>query len=169
MSTNELNTDTILSRIQALAGDVVLSHDAPYEMTTLVVHTDNYHDVLRILKEDQQLGFTFFTTLCGLHHPETDMPFGVMVQLHNMQANVRVRVKAFTSDPDPVFPTLTDLWPAANWLERETYDFFGYRFNGHPDLRRILNMDSLEGWPLRKEYPLEDPFRMDKDDKMFGR
>lgn len=169
MSTTELNTDTIVARIQSLAGDVVLLHDAPYGMTTLVVHPDSYHEVLRILKEDQQLGFTFLTTLCGLHQPDTDMPFGLMVQLHNMQANVRVRVKTFSSDPDPVFPTLTDLWPAANWLERETYDFYGYRFNGHPDLRRILNMDSLEGWPLRKEYPLEDPFRMDKDDKMFGR
>ncbi|MFM9008885.1 MAG: NADH-quinone oxidoreductase subunit C [Bacteroidota bacterium] len=169
MSTIELNTDTILARIQTQAGDVVLSHDAPFGMTTLVVHPDNYHAVLRILKEDEQLGFTFLTTLCGLHHPETGTPFGIMVQLHNMPANVRVRVKTFTSEPEPSFPTLTDLWPAANWLERETYDFYGYRFIGHPDLRRILNMDSLEGWPLRKEYPLEDPFRLDKDDKMFGR
>ncbi len=169
MSTTELTPEFILARIQSLAGDVVLSYDMPYGMATIVVHPDSYHSLLRILKEDQQLGFTFLTTLCGLHQPDTDTPFGVMVQLHNMPANVRVRVKTFSSDSEPVFPTITDLWPAANWLERETYDFYGYRFNGHPDLRRILNMDSLEGWPLRKEYPLEDPFRLDKDDKMFGR
>ena len=90
-------------------------------------------------------------------------------QLHSFQNNFRIRLKCFTNDESPTFPSLTDLFPTTNWMERETYDFYGYHFTGHPDLRRILNMDSLEGWPLRKEYPLEDPLREDKDDKMFGR
>jgi NADH-quinone oxidoreductase subunit C len=92
-----------------------------------------------------------------------------MLQLHNLPENVQVRIKCFTDEVNPSFKTFTTLWPAANWMEREAYDFFGFNFEGHPDLRRILNMDSLEGWPLRKEFPLEDPFRRDKDDKMFGR
>jgi len=138
-------------------------------MLTVIVTKDSLYRVLEFLRDDAETRFTFLTTLCGLHYPETEHPFGLMVQLHNMQANTRIRVKAFTADPAPVFTSLTGLWPAANWLERETYDFFGFRFEGHPDLRRILNMDSLEGWPLRKEFPLEDPFRLDKDDKLFGR
>ena len=138
-------------------------------MCTVIVAKDSLYEVLRFLKEDAEPRFTFLTTLCGLHYPEAEQPFGLMVQLHNMQANIRIRIKSFTADPSPVFTSLTGLWPAANWLERETYDFFGFRFEGHPDLRRILNMDSLEGWPLRKEFPLEDPFRQDKDDKLFGR
>ena len=93
----------------------------------------------------------------------------MMYQLHSLENNYRIRLKAFTHYDPPVFPTLTGMFKTANWMERETYDFYGFKFTGHPDLRRILNMDSLEGWPLRKEYPLEDPFRRDKDDKMFGR
>jgi NADH-quinone oxidoreductase subunit C len=169
MSTPTHTSEQILSRISAHAGDVVLSHEESYGMLTLVVPLENYYALLRFLKEDEILQFSFLTTLCGLHFPDTKEPFGLMVQLHNMAANARVRIKTFTAAAEPVFQTLTTLWPSANWLERETYDFFGFRFEGHPDMRRILNMDSLEGWPLRKEYPLEDPFRLDKDDKMFGR
>jgi len=104
-----------------------------------------------------------------MHYPGDEKPIGVMAQMHNLVQNFRVRIKSFTSEEPPAFNTLTDLFPSANWQERETYDFFGIRFEGHPDLRRILNMDSMEGWPLRKEYPLEDQNRYDKDDKMFGR
>jgi NADH-quinone oxidoreductase subunit C len=86
-----------------------------------------------------------------------------------MQSNIRIRLKTFTNDENPEFPSLTPIWGTANWMEREAFDFFGFRFKGHPDLRRILNMDNMVGWPLRKEYPLEDQARYDKDDKMFGR
>lgn len=64
---------------------------------------------------------------------------------------------------------MTHLWPAANWMERETYDFFGVEFVGHPDLRRILNVDDMDYFPLRKQYPLEDGTRTDKEDEFFGR
>ena len=93
----------------------------------------------------------------------------MMYQLHNMITNTRIRLKTFTDSDEPEFISLTSLWPAANWMERETYDFFGFKFTGHPDLRRILNVDDMVGWPMRKEYPLEDQARWDKDDKMFGR
>jgi NADH-quinone oxidoreductase subunit C len=164
-----ISNETILARLQELHGDKVLKSEQLYDMLTITVEKEALYEVVKTLKEDPQLNFHFLTTLCGLDYPDTAQRFGLMVQLHNMLTNTRVRLKAFTGDHEPSFKSLTSLWPAANWMEREAYDFFGFRFHGHPDMRRILNMDSLEGWPLRKEYPLEDPFRLDKDDKMFGR
>ncbi|HPA30109.1 MAG TPA: NADH-quinone oxidoreductase subunit C, partial [Bacteroidia bacterium] len=105
----------------------------------------------------------------GLHLPAAEKKFGMIYHLHDFKRNLRIRIKTFTQNDPPHFPTLTDIFPAANWMEREAYDFFGFRFDGHPNLHRILNEDSMEGWPLRKEYPLEDQARFDKDDKMFGR
>jgi NADH-quinone oxidoreductase subunit C len=70
---------------------------------------------------------------------------------------------------NPVVPTVTDLFSGANWMERETYDFYGILFEGHPNLKRILNVEYLDYFPMRKEYPLEDPTREDKDNRFFGR
>jgi NADH-quinone oxidoreductase subunit C len=82
---------------------------------------------------------------------------------------VRIRIKAFLPEQNPEIPTLSSVFSAANWMERETYDFFGVRFQGHPDMRRILNVDHMEMFPLLKQYPLEDSSRTDKDDRFFGR
>jgi len=82
---------------------------------------------------------------------------------------VRVRFKIFTDINQPDIYTATGLFSAANWLERETYDFYGVNFVGHPNLKRILNVDEMDYFPMRKEYPLEDSTRIDKDDEMFGR
>jgi NADH-quinone oxidoreductase subunit C len=80
-----------------------------------------------------------------------------------------VRLKTFFPLVDPVVPSATPLWPAANWMERQEYDFFGIRFQGHPNLTRILNVDELDAFPMRKEFPLEDTTRHDKADALFGR
>ena len=125
-------------------------------------------ELLLYLRDHTDLQYNFLTTLCGMHYPETNQ-LAVVYHLHSFVNNHRIRIKTATDLDQPTIQTITTIWPAANWMERETYDFFGFRFTGHPDLRRILNMDSLEGWPLRKEFPLEDPFRKDKDDAMFGR
>ena len=164
-----ISNETIAAALREKFGDAVLSADTPYDFLTVVVKHNVTFEVMKFLKEDPSMNFHFITTACGLHFPQQELPFGMMYQLHNMPENARVRIKSFTSGESPEFPSMTVLWPAANWMERETYDFFGFRFTGHPDLRRILNMDSLVGWPMRKEFPLEDPFRRDKDDKMFGR
>ncbi len=169
MMMQQLTLDQVQSRLGEFLGDALVEMEMLYDMLTVTVDKEKVFDTIRFLKEDVDLNFHFLTTLCGLHFPDAEKPFGLMIQLHNMPSNIRIRIKTFTADTEPVFKSLTSLWPAANWMEREAYDFFGFRFSGHPDMRRILNMDSLEGWPLRKEYPLEDPFRKDKDDKMFGR
>ncbi|HEY8402859.1 MAG TPA: NADH-quinone oxidoreductase subunit C, partial [Cytophagaceae bacterium] len=89
--------------------------------------------------------------------------------LHNLPKNFRLRLKTFFPKTDPVIDSLTPVFNSANWMERETYDFFGIIFKGHPNLKRILNVDDMDYFPLRKEYALEDPTRDDKKDNMFGR
>jgi NADH-quinone oxidoreductase subunit C len=89
--------------------------------------------------------------------------------LHNLKTGFRIRLKAFGAKENIEFETLTDLYSGANWMERETFDFYGIKFKGHPDLRAILNMEDLGYHPMLKEYALEDGTRTDKNDKMFGR
>lgn len=146
----------------------VLTAELLYDFPVFNIGHDNIHGVLQFLKEDPDLNFHFLTDLTAIQTPD-EKKLGVIYHLHNMQKNVRVRLKSFFDITKPEIPTATDLWPAANWMERETYDFFGVRFSGHPNLKRILNVDEMDIFPLRKEYPLEDQTRDDKDDRMFGR
>ena len=147
-------------------GDKIQSVDKLYDVSCAIVAQESIHQILKFLFEN---GFEFLTSLNAMHFPDAEEKFGMVYHLHDWKRNYRIRIKTFTNQDPPYFPTVTDIWPTANWMERQEYDFFGIHFRNHPDLRRILNMDSMEGWPLRKEYPLEDQARYDKDDKMFGR
>ncbi len=144
----------------------IISVEKLYDVTVAGVHLEPIKEIIQFLFDS---GFKFLTTCHGIHYPDAKERFGMIYHLHDLPRNLRIRLKAFTNADPPVFPSLTDIFPGADWMERETYDFFGFRFAGHPNLKRILNMDDMEGWPLRKEYPLEDQARFDKDDKMFGR
>lgn len=128
-------------------------------------------DVIRFLKEDTGLRFNFLTDLCGVHYPDDseDRQFAVVYHLHNWVDNVRIRIKCYLNGSNPEIQSITGLYAGANWQERETYDFFGIIFRGHPQLKRILNMDEMVSFPMRKEYPMEDAGRTDKDDRFFGR
>ncbi len=141
--------------------------DETSDILTFTVRKQSIVEVVQFLKE--VLGFQFLTDLCGIHYPEQELALGVVYHLHNFQTNTRIRVKTFTSIEKPQIDTLTNLFSSANWMERETYDFFGIDFVGHPNLIRILNVEYLDYFPLRKEYPLEDQTRKDKDDRFFGR
>ena len=163
---------TDLERIQSrlaekFPGDI-LSAELLYNFPVITVKHAVAHEVLRFLKEDPGLNFHFLTDLTALQ-TEDEKELGVVYHLHNMIANQRVRIKTFFSINKPEIQSATDLWPAADWMERESYDFFGVKFLGHPNLKRILNVDEMDIFPLRKEYPLEDQSREDKSDKMFGR
>ena len=148
----------------------IYSAEMLYDYPVFTVNRDKIVDILRFLYDDQELSFQFLTTLCGLHFPDNKgQELGVMYQLHNLPKNIRIRLKVFFSDKDPRVPTVSDIFSSANWQERETYDFYGIEFKGHPNLKRIMNVDELVGWPLRKEFPLEDQKREDKNDAMFGR
>jgi NADH-quinone oxidoreductase subunit C len=162
--------NTINEKLKAQFGDSILSAEQHYDFPVFVVKREKIIDTLRFLKEDQEMGFKFLTTMCGLNYPDNKgQELGVMYQLHNMEKNLRIRLKIFFPVNDPNVPTATVLFDCANWMERQEYDFFGIIFKGHPNLKRILNMDEMNYFPMRKEYPLEDAAREDKDDKMFGR
>ena len=126
--------------------------------------------VLSFLKEDPELNFSFLNDLCGVHQPnEKNQELWVVYHLRNLQNGAIVALTIKTSESDPKVFTATQLFSAANWMERETYDFFGIEFSGHPNLIRILNVPEMNYFPLRKQYPLEERTRKDKDDNMFGR
>jgi NADH-quinone oxidoreductase subunit C len=115
------------------------------------------------------LKYQFLTDLCGIHYPDHDLQFGVIYHLHSLENNQRIRLKVFTSLSDITVPTATTVFRGANWMERETFDFYGILFTGHPNLERILNVADMDYFPMRKEYPLEDGTREDKNDDFFGR
>jgi NADH-quinone oxidoreductase subunit C len=141
-----------------------------YDIPVLIIPNKEVHEVMKFLKEDSQFGLSFLTTLCGIHFPDSEeKEFALMYQLQNMSNNTRLRIRTYFDKSNLETHTITDLWAAANWMEREAFDFYGFTFIGHPDLTRILNMDEMNYHPLRKEYELEDASRLDKDDKYFGR
>lgn len=141
----------------------------PSDLYNFETSREQITEVLSFLKTDPALQFIFLTDITAVHYPEKEKQFAVVYHLHSFANNIRVRVKVFLSEDDVHIPTATDLWNGANWMERETYDYFGIEFDGHPDLRRILNVDDMTAFPMRKEFPLEDPNRVDKRDYFFGR
>jgi NADH-quinone oxidoreductase subunit C len=151
-------------------GESLSDWTEPYGMLTFTSPKDLNLKVLQFLYDDPTLKFRFLTDICGVHYPERKgEELAVVYHLHNLADNVRVRFKIFTDISKPDVFSATALYSSANWMERETYDFFGVNFIGHPNLVRILNADEMEYFPMRKEYPLEDQERIDKDDEMFGR
>jgi NADH-quinone oxidoreductase subunit C len=142
----------------------------PYGLLTLTIRRERIIDLLQYLYNHKQFQFQFLTDLCGIHYPENaGNELGVIYHVHSLVHNVRIRIKVFLPIAEPEIPTATGLYATANWMERETYDFFGILFKGHPNLRRILNVDEMDYFPMRKEYPLEDQTRRDKQDFHFGR
>jgi NADH-quinone oxidoreductase subunit C len=169
MTTQELH-DHITNKLKAEFSDAIVSSEVQYDFPVITVSKSQLYDILKYLKTNTELGFEFLTTACGIHYPDNKgNELGMIYQLHNMPENWRIRIKSFTALNDAIYPSLTTLWPSANWMEREAFDFYGIRFEGHPNLIRILNMEDFEGFPMRKEFPLEDQSREDKKDDMFGR
>ncbi|MGC5746047.1 NADH-quinone oxidoreductase subunit C [Chryseobacterium sp. NFX27] len=164
-----MTNEFVLEAITREFPESVISSSEPYEMLTIEVKKDDIKKIIHYLK-DSTLEFNFLTDICGIHYPEfPEKEIGVVYHLHNMMANVRLRLKIFMSRENIEVDSLVDLFAGANWMERETFDFYGIKFKGHPDLRPILNMEDLGYHPMLKEYRLEDGTRTDKDDNMFGR
>ncbi|MBP7184549.1 MAG: NADH-quinone oxidoreductase subunit C [Saprospiraceae bacterium] len=166
-----LSDNYIVERLEAKFPNMTSTvKEERYGLLTFVVDKEVIFSVIQFLKEDPELNFNFLTDLCGVHIPDQESKeLGVIYHLHNLFLNKRIRIKTFFPIRNPHTPSITKLYAGANWMERETYDFFGILFDGHPNLKRILNVDEMNYFPMRKEYPLEDGTRTDKDDRFFGR
>ena len=158
---------TLLQELKDKFGDSILSADDTADFFTLVVESDIIKQLISFLKDEQN--FIFLTDLCGIHYPEQEKELGVIYHLHNLVENKRIRLKIFVTKANPQVDSIVSIFSGANWMERETFDFYGIDFVGHPNLKRILNVDFMDYHPMRKEYPLEDATRSDKDDRFFGR
>jgi len=164
-----MTSEFVLEAINREFPEAVISSSEPYGFLTVEVKKEELKKVIHHLKESS-LNFMFLTDICGIHYPDhKEKELGVIYHLHNLQENFRIRIKTFFPKDNTEVDSITDLYSGANWMERETYDFYGITFKGHPDLRVILNMEELGYHPLLKEYALEDGTRTDKDDSMFGR
>ncbi len=130
---------------------VLESHDFRGD-ETVAVAVDRILDVLRFCR--QELGLDFLTDLCGVHYPEREYVYEVVYHLYSFPPNnrrLRVKARIFRGN---TCPSAVSIYPAADWLEREAWDLVGIRFEGHPNLRRILMPDDFEGHPLRRDFPL---------------
>jgi NADH-quinone oxidoreductase subunit C len=165
-----LSNEIIQNNLIEKFGDQVLNFSTASGILSFESSKEINLKVLQYLYEEPSLAFTFLTDLCGVNYPDNmGAELVVVYHLHNFSENIRLRYSVSTSVNETAVFTASKLFESANWMERETYDFFGINFVGHPNLKRILNVDEMDYFPLRKEYPLEDQTRIDKDDEMFGR
>ena len=166
-----LETTEIQDKLIETFGSKVLGFNQDRDIFAFEADSDIITAVILYLKNDPTLRFHFLTDLCAVHYPdnEENRQFAVVYHLHNWYENKRIRIKAFLNGSNPEIKSISNIFLCSNWMERETYDFFGINFIGHPQLKRILNMDEMISFPMRKEFPMEDSGRTDKDDRYFGR
>lgn len=166
-----LENTAIQEKLTATFGEDIYNFQQERDIFSFEMNANNNTAIILFLKNDADLRFHFLTDLCGVHYPENpvEKQFAIIYHMHNWYENKRIRIKAFINGENPEIKTVSNIFLTANWMERETYDFFGVNFIGHPQLKRILNMDEMISFPMRKEFPMEDGGRTDKDDRFFGR
>ena len=163
---NSFIKDRLVQKFQ----ENIYGHEEHFGILTIHANKDFNLKILQYLNDDEQLSFKFLKDLTAIHYPNNVGEELVVTYLvYNMYENVEVRLKFALPIEKPSIFTATKLFETANWLEREAYDFFGVDFIGHPNLIRVMNVPEMDYHPLRKEFPLEDQTRKDKDDDMFGR
>jgi NADH-quinone oxidoreductase subunit C len=134
-------------------GDAVLETSNFRGDETCVVGRENLVEVCRFLKDDKKLKFEMLTDLCGADYKGRECRFEVVYHLYSVDFGKRIRIKVRLNENDAVVPSVSGIWKAANWFEREAFDLFGIRFEGHPNLKRLLTFEGFEGHALRKDYP----------------
>jgi NADH-quinone oxidoreductase subunit C len=149
--------------LAALPGAVLGARQA-YGELTLTAEAARIVDVITFLRDDPACQFFCFIDLTGADYPEREKRFEIIYQLLSPKLNQRVRVTIATDEATPV-PSTVSVFPAADWYEREVYDFFGVMFDGHPDLRRILTDYGFDGHPLRKDFPMTGFVEVRYDDE----
>jgi NADH-quinone oxidoreductase subunit C len=148
----------VLDRLRETFGDAVLETHSQVGDETAVVKAERWLEICRWLRTDEGMSFDMLTDLCGADYPDRLPRFEVVLHLYSIAKGHRLRLKARVGDDEgegAEIDSVVSVWMGANWLERETFDMFGVKFRGHPDLRRILMYPEFEGFPLRKDYPAQ--------------
>jgi len=140
----------LAERARNQLGEFILDHRFAYGELTVVAARESVVDVITFLHDHE--GFISIVDIAGVDYPERDERFEVVYHLLSPRQNLRIRVKVSTDEDRPI-PSVTGIFPGADWYEREAYDFYGMLFSGHPDLRRILTDYGFDGYPLRKDFP----------------
>jgi NADH-quinone oxidoreductase subunit C len=150
-------SERVLTVLKEKFGDSIVETHSQFGDDTAVVAPAVWKEICAFLKSDPQMAFDLIVDLCGVDYPmREEGRFELVLHLYSTSRRHRVRVKARVGDQEgdgAEIDSITDVWPGANWFEREAYDLVGITFKGHPDLRRILMYPEFEGHPLRKDYP----------------
>jgi NADH-quinone oxidoreductase subunit C len=149
--------------IASSLGETIENRAIAFDELTIVVRREDIVRAATFLRDDPQCRFVCFIDICGADYPAREKRFDVVYHFLAPHHNRRIRVKVETDEVTPV-PSLVEVWPAANWFEREAYDLYGILFSGHPDLRRILTDYGFEGHPLRKDFPMTGYVEVRYDD-----
>ena len=152
MLPENLKEHAVAAAVEAFDADAVTGGKSEFGELTLEVAAAKIASVCGFLKYDQQ--FVRLSSVTAVDRYPAEPRFEIVYHLHSLQRNQRLRVKCRIAGADPVIDSVTGVWRSANWYEREAWDLFGIRFQGHPDLKRILMPDDWEGHPLRKDYPI---------------
>jgi len=165
-----LRNDTLTEHLRAALGERQVSADETHGMVTAVVKAADLLPALQALRDRPELAFDQLTDLCGMDYSAygdgvwEGARYAVVYHLLSIVHNRRLRVRVFAVEDDfPVVDSVVDLWPSANWFEREAFDLFGIMFTGHPDLRRILTDYGFIGHPFRKDFPISGTVEMRYD------
>ncbi len=165
-----MTNNTLLDALQVQLGSKIITSEVLYDTLVIEISPAEAFGVIEFLKNDAVLSFNFLTLIGAVHYPEEKgRELCVVYHMHSWKNAIRLRIKCYLSQENPSIKSLTPLFDGANWQERETFDFFGVNFEGHPNMTRILNMDEMDYHPMLKQYHLEDGTREDKDDRFFGR
>ena len=143
-----------LQSLRQKFGDSVIEAGQDKGDLVAVVKREALRDIVAYLRDSRELDFNMLIDLCGVDFLPRRPRFEVVYQVHSLERNERLRLKVLVPEQDCRVATISDLYPVANWLERECWDMFGVLFEGHPNLKRLLMYDSFVGHPLRKDYPI---------------
>jgi NADH-quinone oxidoreductase subunit C len=141
----------LVQRLKARFGDAIREATLDRKQAIVLVAAAQLRDISRYCRDEEK--FNMLTDLTAVDWPKRERRFDIILNLYSFPKNERLRLKAHAAENEPV-PSVVEIWPVANWLERECYDMFGIVFEGHPDLKRILLPDEWEGHPLRKDYDI---------------
>ena len=155
--TTDLEQNPIIAKIRAWRPEAVAGVSLFRGELTVVVYREHLRPLTEFLISDPDLAFTYLSDVTGVDRFPIEPRFELNYHLLSLSKRATLRLRVRLPGDDPLTESVVPVWPTANWHEREIFDLFGIRFEGHPNLRRMLLPEDWEGYPLRKDYPVEGP------------